>query len=164
MVRVKSHPQNSPSSPDMGNKLTRTSQVQIWSSNNMVYSHPSSHLPTPYSHQKRESCRSSCGAHQKLPLNARHVERLCSWPPHTSCGAMPWLISRIVDERTLKSTSVTVKPLRLTRVPFTFVHFIPTSEVKDACEWPQCGCLSTVRLAPRHVVVGQSPDRWGDSL
>jgi hypothetical protein len=28
MVRVKSHPQNSPSSPDMGNKLTRTSQVQ----------------------------------------------------------------------------------------------------------------------------------------
>jgi hypothetical protein len=25
----------------------------------------------------------------------------------------------------------------------------------DACEWPQCGCLSTVRLAPRHVVVEQ---------
>jgi hypothetical protein len=29
----------------------------------------------------------------------------------------------------------------------------------DACEWPQCGCLSTVRLYPHHVVVGQSPDR-----
>jgi hypothetical protein len=29
MVRVKSHPQNFPSSPDMGNKLARTSQVQI---------------------------------------------------------------------------------------------------------------------------------------
>ena len=34
---------------------------------------------------------------------------------------MPWLISRIVDERTLKSTSVTVKPLRLTRVPITLI-------------------------------------------
>ena len=29
----------------------------------------------------------------------------------------------------------------------------------DACERPQCGCLRTVRLAPRHVVVGQSPGR-----
>jgi hypothetical protein len=29
----------------------------------------------------------------------------------------------------------------------------------DACEWPQYGCLSTVRLAPHHVVVGHSPDR-----
>ena len=29
----------------------------------------------------------------------------------------------------------------------------------DACEWPQCGCLSTVRLAPHHAAVGQSPDR-----
>jgi hypothetical protein len=34
-----------------------------------------------------------------------------------------------------------------------------TSEVTDACEWSQCGCLSTVKLAPHHVVVGQSPDR-----
>ena len=34
-----------------------------------------------------------------------------------------------------------------------------TSEVTDACEWPRCGCLSTVRRAPHHVVVGQSPDR-----
>ena len=100
------------------------------------------------------------GTHQKLPLNARHVERLCSWPSHTSCGTIPWLISHIVlDERTLKATSVTVKPLRLTVFSFTFVHFIPISEVMDACEWPQCGCLSTVRLAPHHVVVGQSPDR-----
>ena len=23
----------------------------------------------------------------------------------------------------------------------------------DACEWPQCGCLSTVRRASHHVVV-----------
>ena len=29
----------------------------------------------------------------------------------------------------------------------------------DAFEWPQCGCLSTVRLAPQYAVVGQSPDR-----
>ena len=29
----------------------------------------------------------------------------------------------------------------------------------DACEWPQCECLSTVRLAPLHVMVGQSSDR-----
>ena len=28
----------------------------------------------------------------------------------------------------------------------------------DAYEWPQCECLSTVRLTPHHVVVGQSPD------
>ena len=28
-----------------------------------------------------------------------------------------------------RCASVTVKPSRLTRVPFTFVHFIPTSEV-----------------------------------
>ena len=29
----------------------------------------------------------------------------------------------------------------------------------DACEWPQCGCLSTLSLALHHVVVRQSPDR-----
>jgi hypothetical protein len=29
----------------------------------------------------------------------------------------------------------------------------------DAFERPPCECLSTVRLAPHHVVVGQSPDR-----
>ena len=26
-------------------------------------------------------------------------------------------------------------------------------------KWSQCGCLNTVRLAPNHLVVGQSPDR-----
>ena len=34
----------------------------------------------------------------------------------------------------------------------------------DACEWSQCGCLSTVGHVSHHVVVGQSPDRRGESL
>ena len=40
--------------------------------------------------------------------------------------------------------------------PITLHGYLTT----DVCEWPQCGCLSTVRLAPHHVVVGHSPDRW----
>ena len=33
----------------------------------------------------------------------------------------------------------------------------------DACEWLQCKCLSTLRLATHHGVVGHSPDRCGGS-
>ena len=32
-----------------------------------------------------------------------------------------------------------------------------------ACEWSQCECLSTLRLATHHGVVGHSPDRCGGS-
>jgi hypothetical protein len=46
--------------------------------------------------------------------------------------------------------------------PRTLAHTDARSEhgylTTDARKRPQCGCLSTVRLALHHVVVGQSPD------
>ena len=59
--------------PDTSQEFMNTMQCSILSGSMSI------HTSRVVIHTKNVNpVRSSCGAHQKLPLNARHVERLCS--------------------------------------------------------------------------------------
>ena len=70
-------------------------------------------------------------------------------------GTLTRSMRRLANATLLRFDCYNDPPDSRTEAPDPMHGYLTT----DACEWPQCGCLSTVRLAPHLVVVGQSPDR-----
>ena len=85
----------------------------------------------------------------------RVFEHCEAWPAPYGGGTVIRSMRRVANATLVRFDRYNEPPGSRTETPDPMHGYLTT----DACEWPQCGCLSTVRLATHHVVVWQSPDR-----